>query len=162
MTIDYPYVPKGRSINYVQLDNPYMHRAYLYARRYSIDDAMPNASVAVRKGKVLVQAAHGNMHHKKFGCERVRLNIATGQQYELCAGCSYKDHSEAKLVRLAKRKKISLKGASLYLWGHWWCCESCWSDMIGAGISRVYLLKGSEILFNKKHPDNIVGRQLKT
>ena len=51
------------------------------------------------------------------------------------------------------------KGADLYLWGHWWCCESCWNVMISAGIRNVYLLENSEILFNKANADNIVGHQ---
>ncbi len=161
MAIIYPYIPKGREIQYVGLDNPYMNQAYLYAKRYSLDDMMPNASVAVRGKQVLVKAANGNIHHKKFGCERVRLNIPTGQQYELCAGCSCRDHSEAKLVRAAKSKKIDLKGAFLYLWGHWWCCEPCWDSMLSVGIKKVYLLENSEVLFNKKDPRNIVGKQFK-
>jgi len=31
--------------------------------------------------------------------------------------------------------------------------------MIEAGIGDVYLLEGSEALFNKNHPQNIVGKQ---
>lgn len=47
----------------------------------------------------------------------------------------------------------------LYLWGHWWFCEPCWNAMIEAGIRDVYLLENSEVLFNKAHPENIIGRQ---
>jgi hypothetical protein len=31
--------------------------------------------------------------------------------------------------------------------------------MIAAGIRDVYLMEGSERLFNKAHPDNVIGRQ---
>ena len=31
--------------------------------------------------------------------------------------------------------------------------------MIKAGIKNVFVIRDSEILFNKEHPDSIVGRQ---
>lgn len=34
-------------------------------------------------------------------------------------------------------------------------CEPYWNAMITAGISDVYLLEDSEVLFNKAHPANI-------
>jgi hypothetical protein len=30
-----------------------------------------------------------------------------------------------------------------------------------AGIKNVFLLENSEVLFNKEHPDNVVGKQFK-
>jgi deoxycytidylate deaminase len=43
---------------------------------------------------------------------------------------------------------LDCQGADLYLYGHWWCCESCWKAMIAAKIRNVYLLENSENLFN--------------
>jgi deoxycytidylate deaminase len=45
------------------------------------------------------------------------------------------------------------------MWGHWWCCKPCWDNMIAAGIKNVYVIEGSEILFNKKDSSNIIGHQ---
>jgi len=47
------------------------------------------------------------------------------------------------------------ESCDLYLWGHWWCCESCWNKMIEINIRNIYLLKDSEILFNTNNSKNI-------
>jgi len=89
----------------------------------------------------------------------VKRGIPTGQQYELCEGCHPKNHSEPRAIADAKKNGHDTKGADLYLWGHWWACETCWQTMIAAGIKNFYLMEGSEKLFNKSHPKNIIGKQ---
>jgi deoxycytidylate deaminase len=157
--INYPYMPEGGVIKYISADNPYMQEAKEYARKYSLDKTMPNSSIIVLDGKVVGRGANGSDYHEKHGCERVRLGIPTGQGYELCEGCSPKNHGEPRAITDALSHVDSIKGADLYLWGHWWCCEPCWKSMQDAGIRTVYLLKDSETLFNKEHPGNIVGKQ---
>jgi deoxycytidylate deaminase len=157
--ITYPYIPKGGVIAYVSADNEYMQLAKAYARDHSLDKTMPNASIIVHDGTVLGIGANGSDYHEKHGCERVRLGIPTGQGYELCEGCSPKNHGEPRAIADATRKGSDTHGADLYLWGHWWCCEPCWEAMQQAGIRTVYLLDDSEVLFNKADPHNIVGRQ---
>ncbi len=157
--IVYPYIPKGRTIDYVPADDPYMLAAKEFARERSLDKTMPNASVVVKDGQIIGRAANGSRYHDQNGCERIRLNIPTGQGYELCDGCSPKNHSESKAVADAKEHGHDTTGADLYLWGHWWCCEPCWGSMTAAGIAKVFLLEGSEKLFNKSDPGNIVGKQ---
>ena len=100
-------------------------------------------------------------YHKKFKCQRIILGCKSGEGYDLCEGCYHKNHSEVKAIRDAKNHGNNIKklGADLYLWGHWWFCKPCWDAMIEENIIDVYLLKNSEILFNKEHPDNIVSRQ---
>ena len=121
---------------------------------------MPNASLVIKDGKIVGHAANGSNYHEKHGCERVRLGTHTGQGYELCEGCSPKNHGESKAVADARIQGANdLQDASVYLWGHWWCCEPCWTTMLAAGIRDVYLLEGSEKLFNKDSPGNIIGRQ---
>lgn len=158
-TIDYPYMPAGQIIDYVGMDNPFMQAAKEYAREFSLDKAMPNASVIVKDGKVIGRGANGSNYHDTHECERVKQNIPTGQGYELCEGCHPKNHSEPKAIADARTQGHDPKGADLYLWGHWWCCEPCWKAMIDAGLRNIYLLEGSEKLFNKANPDNIVGKQ---
>lgn len=138
-----------------------MAQARHYAQTHSKDEVMPTGAIIVGPDGGLVKGfgANGSDYHKSHGCERVRQHVPTGEGYELCEGCSPENHAE---VRAIKSVKESAQGADLYLWGHWWCCKTCWNKMIEAGIKNVYLLEGSEILFNKEHPDNIVGRQFET
>ncbi len=157
--IDYPYLPEGREHEYVGADNEYMQIAKAYAKAHSLDKVMPTASVIVKDGKVLATGANGSDYHTTHECERVKRGIPTGQDYELCEGCHPKNHSEPRAIADARYKLHDTRDADLYLWGHWWCCEPCWNAMIAAGINKVYLLENSEVLFNKNHPDNVVGRQ---
>lgn len=157
--IQYPYIPEGTTIEYVPEDNPFMAEAKEYAGAFSLDKTMPNASFVVKDGEIIGRAANGSDYHDKHGCERVKQNIPTGQGYELCEGCHPKNHGESKAIADAHKQHNDTAGADLYLWGHWWCCEPCWRSMEAAGIRQVYLLEGSERLFNKDAPGNIVGKQ---
>lgn len=158
-TTDYPYMPEGRIINYIGMDNPFMQAAKEYAKNYSLDKAMPNASLIVKNGQIIGRGANGSSYHDTHECERVKRHIPTGQGYELCEGCHPKNHSEPKAIADTRAHDHDPAGADLYLWGHWWCCEPCWNAMIEAGLRNVYLLTDSEKLFNKASPDNIVGKQ---
>jgi len=158
--INYPYMPAGGRIHYAPADNEYMLAAKAYAQQHSLDKTMPNSSIIVKDSQIAGRGANGSDYHEKHGCERVRLGIPTGQGYELCEGCSPKNHGEPRAIADAREHGVNdLNGAALYLWGHWWCCEPCWNSMLAAGIRDVYLLEGSEKLFNKESPDNIVGKQ---
>lgn len=165
--INYPYLPKGRSIFYVSADNEFMRMAFEYAKVHSLDSTMPTAAIIAVGGKVKAMAANGSNYHKMHQCERVRLNIPTGHGYELCEGCHPKNHAEARAIaKLLGSESTETtegtetrEGIDLYLWGHWWCCEDCWKAMIAAGINRVFLQENSEVLFNKQAVGNIVGKQ---
>ncbi len=157
--IQYPYIPLNRTIEYVPKDNAFILMAKEFARNNSLDKTMPGAAVVVKDGEVIGIGANGSDYHEKHGCERVRQGCGSGKGYELCEGCHPKNHSEPSAIADAQSNGFTTEGADIYLWGHWWCCESCWNVMISAGIAQVYLMEGSEVLFCKEHPDNIVGRQ---
>jgi deoxycytidylate deaminase len=157
--IKYPYLPEGRSIGYVSAENEYMAAAKAFAAAESKDNVMPGAAVLVKDGTIIARGANGSDYHELHGCERIRQGIPTGQGYELCEGCHPKNHSEPSAIADAVSRDEDTRGADLYLWGHWWFCESCWDAMIAAGIRNVYLLEHSEVLFNKAHPGNSIGRQ---
>lgn len=159
--IKYPYLPEGRTILYVPFSNKYMAEAKEYARLYSLDKVIQTGSAIVKDGEIIGRGANGSSYHETHECERVKQKIPTGQGYELCEGCHPKNHSEPQAIKNAKDLGNDTNGADLYLWGHWWCCESCWNAMASAGIKNVYLLEDSEILYNKENPANIVGRQFK-
>lgn len=157
--IVYPYLPEGKEIRYVPFINPYMLATFLWAKNCSLDKTMPGAAIVVKNGTVIGRGANGSDYHRMHQCQRVILGCKSGQGYDLCEGCHPKNHSEAKAIENAKKQGFETTYANLYLWGHWWLCKDCWDKMIAAGIKDVYLLFGSERLFNKEHPENIVGRQ---
>lgn len=159
MNIQYPYLPEGRTIKYVPLTNEFMARAKEVSRLYSLDKVMPGGAVVVKDNIIIGEDANGSDYHETHECERVKQGCASGQGYELCEGCHPDNHSERSAIIDARAQGNDPKDADLYLWGHWWCCEPCWTAMIEAGIRDVYLLEGSEKLFDKNHPENIVGKQ---
>lgn len=167
----YPYLPPGREILVAPSGNPFIIGAFRAALELSSEHNHPTGSVVVKGGVVLGragnQATFRNPHlvsfHKNVFCVRKFLKIRTGEKYWLCPGCaSYKMHSEQRAVQSAKKNGADPTGADLYLWGHWWCCKPCWDVMEEAGIARVYVLENSDILFNKEHPDNIIGQSLES
>ena len=157
--ITYPYLPEGRTIKYVNENDSFMQVAKKIAKAFSLDETMPGGAIVVKEGIVVGIGANGSDYHKKNPCQRIILGCKTGEGYNLCEGCHPKNHSEPKAISNAKERGWDTRGADLYLWGHWWCCRWCWNAMIEAGIGDVYLLDGSEVLFNKNHPQNIVGKQ---
>ncbi len=157
--IAYPYLPEGREIKYVPSHNNYIIVARILAKVNSLDKTMPGAAIVVKDGCIVGMGANGSDFHKTHQCRRVELGCKSGEGYDLCEGCHPKNHSEAKAISSAKNQGFEIIGADLYLWGHWWCCKPCWDKMVEAGIINVYLLEGSEKLFNKEHPENIVGKQ---
>ena len=166
--IKYPYLPEGKSIEYVDESNQYMERAKEVART-SNDQQQPTGAVIVCDNKIVSEASNKNPLssrkliglHKKY-CIRHLLKIPTGEKYWICPGCaSYKNHGEHRAVVAFKRqfKKVVNIKCDLYLWGHWWCCKPCWNEMISVGIQNIYLLDVSHIVFNLNNPKNILGHQ---
>ncbi|HMO78708.1 MAG TPA: deaminase [Candidatus Paceibacterota bacterium] len=156
---NYPYLPKGKDIKYVPITNQFMKLAYDTAQKESTDGVNPTGSVVVKDGKVLGKSANKSPlgHFKKFYemhkngfCIRRLLKIKTGQKYWACPGCAKPyHHSEQGAIRNAKQNGHDTKGADLYLWGHWWCCKSCWDKMIDAGIKDVYVVDSAEENFKR-------------
>lgn len=150
MAIQYPYFPDGKTISYVLADNPFMREAKACARTRSLDKEHPTGAVLVKNGVIVGRGANGSDYHQAHGCERKHRSIPTGARYDLCEGCSPRNHSEPKAIADAQSRGVDTSGADLYLWGHWWCCKPCWDAMIAAGVKGVYLLEGSEKIFNTK------------
>ncbi|MCR4260786.1 MAG: hypothetical protein NUV96_00360 [Candidatus Colwellbacteria bacterium] len=168
--IEYPYLPEGRDIQYVGDDNQFMRLAEEMRNTKSTDVVHPTGAVVVLEGEVIGKAANQSrlksekaraIHGKGF-CIRRIFKIPSGKKYWLCPGCALsKHHAELQSLRDVLRNKRSAQGADMYLYGHWWCCKPCWDGIEKAGIKNVYLLEGSERLFDRNHPDNIVGGRVK-
>lgn len=161
MQISYPYLPANRKYLYVKEDNQFMKIAKAFAFMESLDDYMPTCSVIVKNNKIIGLGANGSDYHRTHQCKRKQLGIPTGQGYELCEGCHPKNHSEVRAIKDAYNKHNSTSNAELYLWGHWWCCQPCWQEIIKAKIGKVYLVEGSETIFNRERTGNKIGKQFK-
>ncbi len=136
-----PYLPKSREILYVPSDNKFMLAAKKFAEENSQDSQFKTGAVIVQNGKIIGFGANGSDFHEKIGCVRKFFRVKTGKKYWMCPGCSPQNHAEQSAIADAKFRGNSTKGADLYLWGHWWCCQSCWEKMIEAEIRNVYLEK---------------------
>ena len=140
-----PYLPAGRTIEYVPLENPFMQAAKLVAETESLDQDHATGAVLVRDGEIIAAGANGSTYHEQYGCARKEKNIPTGEGYELCEGCHPKNHAEQTAIANCENPS----GADCYLWGHWWCCQSCWEKMMASGIINVYLPVGATEMFKK-------------
>ncbi len=141
-----PYIPEGREILYVEEGNTFMMAAKKSAEDLSSDKEHPTGAVVVCDGEIVARGANTSDYHEKHGCRRKERGIPTGQQYELCDGCNPKNHAEQTAL---EKMQQCCKNPDLYLWGHWWCCESCWEKMIESGVRNVYLVEGAEEKFKK-------------
>jgi deoxycytidylate deaminase len=158
MINDYPYLPEGRKIKYVSIEDPFMKEAMNVRNSFSTDMGHPTGAVIVRDMKIIGMGANQSalknkklveIHRKGF-CIRKFLRIPSGQKYWLCPGCaSFRHHGEVRAIRDAINKNNSIKNSDLYLYGHWWCCKPCWNSIIKAGIKDVYLVDNASELFKK-------------
>ncbi|MEM4247127.1 MAG: deaminase [Candidatus Woesearchaeota archaeon] len=153
-----PYIPEGRTLLYIPANHELMKKLENYARIMSLDKEHPTASFVVRDGEIIGRGANGSEYHEKHGCKRKSPNTPTGQGYESCEGCHPKNHSEQKAIRHAKEAGHDTENADIYLWGDWRVCKPCWGSILEAKISKVYLMEGSEYLFNNKDARNIIGK----
>ncbi|PID70741.1 hypothetical protein CSB37_01495 [bacterium DOLZORAL124_38_8] len=145
----FPYLPEGRSILFCSLENPFLQAAKKAAETESLDPNFPTGAVLVQNETIIGQGANGSHWHQQHGCERKRLSSKTGEDYELCEGCHPKNHAEQKAIKNAQKQGHSTNGADLYLWGHWWCCHSCWEKMIENKIRHVYLYEHAQTQFKR-------------
>ncbi len=150
-------MPGERDVSYVPADHPHMVRAKSIGEQRSFNRIHPTGAVIVRAGIILGEGANlsGSMSmHKQSFCLRRFLRVRSGKMYWLCPGCASPAlHCEQVALKNARSKGHDLHGADLYLWGHWWCCRSCWYEMILAGIDNIFMAEGCEELFQKR--DNL-------
>lgn len=158
MTHNYPYIPEGRTIEYVSENDEFMREARRVRDEQSTDLNHPTGAAVVLNGEIVGHGANQSAlknkkladFHKNVFCVRRFLKIPTGTKYWLCPGCAqFRHHAESRAVKDALNSHGSIQGADLYLYGHWWCCKPCWDTMIAAGIDKVYLVEGATELFKK-------------
>ena len=142
------YIPEGQKLLFVPESNEFMQLAKQAALSASTDSKHPTGAVIVSKKVVLGEGANISQFHEKLFCVRKVARkifpVRSGEGYWMCPGCSPKNHAEQTAIRNALQKQKSIKGADLYLWGHYWCCHSCWDQILRAGIANIYLMDGAE------------------
>jgi len=98
----------------------------------------PTAAVIVKAGKIIGRGMNAIKNKRPDICPI--MTHKRGTVYNLCQEiCGQEGHAEVMAIRDALKKTKNLKGANLYLAGHWWVCKPCWDEIIKVGISRVYL-----------------------
>ncbi len=153
-------MPKGREIFVAPENDRFMAEAERIRDMESTDRRHATGAVIVKDGRVLGSAANQagfkNRRlielHQRGWCARSFLKVKSGTKYWLCPGCStYNDHAEIGAMRDAtvKAGAEAVRGADLYLYGHYWCCKPCWDGIIRAGIRNVYVVENADRLFSR-------------
>ena len=149
MKIDYPYIPEGREILFVPLENEFMQQAKQMADENSACVWWPTGAVVVRGDEIIGRASNSGAWQPI--CPRVQNDCPTGEGYHFCKDvCQQTGHSELGAVDNTVELGNDPNGADLYLFGHWWCCQPCWDRMIEHGIKNVYLLDNAHLIFNRE------------
>ena len=150
MNIKYPYLPEGREIKYVPEGNVFMLEAKEAREELAGDPSYPVGSVLVKDGKVIARAGNGyNRGRQVHVCPRLVLESPTGTGYDLCDLHLHPGHSEQMVIDEAVKAGYDPAGADLYLYGHWWACEPCWTKMIEAGIRDFYVVDDAHTRFHR-------------
>ncbi len=144
-----PFQDGHLTLFFTSPDDQFLLLAKRNSETLSLDKNKPNGTVLVKDEVVIANGANGSNFHEQHGCERVRQGIPTGQGYDLCEGCHPRNHGEPKAIKNALENGQDPKGAVLYLWGHYWFCDSCCKAMIEAGIRKVVLPEGAKAMFGK-------------
>ncbi len=144
-----PYLPQGRRQLEVEATNPFMAQALSKVQEMDGKGANRAACSAIVKDGKLIGIGCNSSLHRTF-CPRKALGISTGQGYELCPDfCHSRNHSESAAIRDARTKGMDTTGADVYMAGHWWACEPCWSTMIEAGVRDLYVIKDADELYGE-------------
>lgn len=144
--------------NYISEENPWIQLAKKAAIEKSLTPTFPIGIVIVNGETLVSESANGNGYHEantsspghKGGCVRRFISqeredagqpkLLSGEGFDLCPGCDTNFHAEARAIKEATIPEL-LKGADVYMYGHWWCCEDCWDKMKKAGINKVYAVE---------------------
>lgn len=72
-----------------------------------------------------------------------RKDLKTGEGYEFCKNVCHQDnHAEIDALRQAGDKA---KGATMILFGHYYCCDSCATAIKSSGIRKLVVLGNTKV-----------------
>ncbi|MBT5808474.1 hypothetical protein HOI18_04350 [Candidatus Uhrbacteria bacterium] len=159
--VDYPYMPEGRELKFVSVEDSFMQEAAKARGERAGDPLWPIGAVLVKDGEVVATA--GNGFDKGAGrvhvCPRIVEECASGVGYELCDLHNAAGHAEPMVIKVARDAGVETEGADFYMYGHWWCCEPCWNVLIDAGVRDVYVVDDAHERFSR---DRVYAETLKS
>jgi deoxycytidylate deaminase len=53
--------------------------------------------------------------------------------------CEQQGHAEIQALRRAQRMGIDLRGATAYIYGHYWMCQDCGKALRDAGVTKIVI-----------------------
>ncbi len=147
----------SRQIKYRYENNIYMSFAKCVSELESLDKAMQVGCLFVKDKEIISYGANGSTFHENRekemltkdltyhfgGCVRRENHIPSGQNYELCEGCDTKNHDVPSAInKIVNTPKFNLLRDSVcYMYGHYYCCQSCLSKMEKLGVSEIVISK---------------------
>ncbi len=148
----YPYMPPDRFLKYVPVDHPFMLAAAQAREACAGDPLYPVGIVMVKDGQVVARAGNGFNRGpgKVHVCPRIVLDCPSGTGYELCDLHDAPGHSERMLLQAARDSGIDPAGSDVYMFGHWWACEPCWTALIEAGVRDLYVVDDAHERFSRE------------
>lgn len=150
---------------HVTISNPWMWLAYLIAKDfYKIHlwnkKTIPVAVLISATGEYISHGICSNGMHAVLGhCNRIEEK---GTPYHLCEHCATDQHAEVKAIENASFRFSGLnilptKDATMYIYGHYKTCDSCYTLLEMAGIKKVVFLENAEVLFDRHNPNTVIG-----
>jgi len=145
-------------ITEISENNEFMALAKRLALEMSLDQGHPTGAVIVSEDfdeKLLGLGWNGSIWHEMHDCARKKQQIPSGKGYDLCFGCYPHFHAERRALRsfasrkLAQKIPKNLKNPKIYLWGHYWACETCEKHLLAAGITQMYLVCDAKSKFGR-------------
>ena len=153
----YPYLPKDKSFSFVPKTHPMMAAAEEAAYQHSGCSWWQTGAVVVKNNTILGRGANTGQWQPL--CPRYEKGCKTGEGYELCKTiCKQTGHAEIIAIQDALKKNHTIKNAQLYLFGHWWCCENCWTTILEHNIQTVYLVENAHQLFTRQNREAVKKR----
>lgn len=148
--IQYPYMPEGHQLKYASVDDPFMIEAAKAQEELAGDPSYPVGIVLVKEGRVVARAGNGFSRGRQVHvCPRLVLECPTGIGYDLCDLHEAPGHAESQVLKVAREAGIDPQGSDLYLYGHWWACEPCWTALLEAGIRDLYVTDDANERFTR-------------
>ena len=136
-----PYLPEKRVIIYISPDNRFLGEARKMLEVFGCL-YKPTSAVLVRAGKIIGWGA--NAEKKPEICPGLASGAVIGDGSHICrAVCRRSGHAVVAALRDAKRNGYDPKGACIYVEGQGYVCESCWREIMEAGVIKVFLRRGS-------------------
>ncbi|OGY73937.1 MAG: hypothetical protein A3H61_02015 [Candidatus Jacksonbacteria bacterium RIFCSPLOWO2_02_FULL_44_20] len=133
---------------YAPASHPFMQEARAEAYKSGCGSRQIGA-VIVNKETVIARG-HNARDRVSSPCPRAIQNIPSGIGYNLCPECIEENHTEADALRNARLAGVDTENGEMYIFGHWWACESCWDKVRSAGITKIYLVKRAREMFQER------------